>query len=92
MSLPVPSIPPTPTTAAFKVVCSWCKAVLVEGDPGAPTTHSCCPDCVAKVLDDAGLPPAIPCTYCGTPSASGDCGVCALSADQVQEFVRRRLA
>jgi hypothetical protein len=41
----------------LRVVCSWCKRALVEGDPGAPTSHGICPDCAPAVRRSFGLKP-----------------------------------
>lgn len=32
----------------LREICGWCKAVVVEGDAGAPVTHGICPTCAAN--------------------------------------------
>jgi len=39
----------SPAAPALRRVCSWCSGVMAEGDPGAATSHGCCPACVSKV-------------------------------------------
>lgn len=46
--------PDQPATV-LRVVCAWCRAVLVPGTPGAPTSHGMCPECVRAMAAD--LPP-----------------------------------
>lgn len=32
-------------TGGLRVVCAWCKRVLVEGDASQPVSHGICPTC-----------------------------------------------
>jgi hypothetical protein len=48
---------------ALRRVCSWCGAILAEGDPGAETSHSICESCYAR--EAAALPD--PCEREGPP-------------------------
>jgi len=36
----------------FKRVCAWCKTVMDEGDPEAPVSHSICPECDKKLIEE----------------------------------------
>lgn len=31
----------------LKIVCAWCRTVLRDGSPGAPTSHGICAACQA---------------------------------------------
>ena len=44
----------------LRKVCSWCKAVIEPGDPGANTTHDMCVPCQGPVFREAGLEPPFP--------------------------------
>lgn len=39
----------------LRVICAWCKAVMVEGDEPEPVSHSICPVCDAKLRAEEGL-------------------------------------
>lgn len=41
---------PQPAPPGLKVVCAWCKKVVLAGAPGSKITHGICPDCSAKAL------------------------------------------
>jgi hypothetical protein len=41
----------------LRSVCSFCAKVLVEGAPGAETSHGCCPACWVLERAKAGLAP-----------------------------------
>jgi hypothetical protein len=45
-------IPVTVTVVVLRLQCSWCRRVLVEGTPGAATSHGICPPCVEKLFED----------------------------------------
>lgn len=36
----------------FRVICSWCRALLAAGTPGAPTSDGICAGCAKRLLDD----------------------------------------
>ncbi len=36
-------------TLLLWIRCSWCGRVMREGDIGAPTTHGCCGECLARM-------------------------------------------
>lgn len=40
----------------FRQECSWCEAVLVEGPPGASTSHGICVECAKKFLVEWNRP------------------------------------
>jgi hypothetical protein len=40
------------TALVLRVVCAWCRRVLVEGDPGAKTSHGLCPTCAKRFEQD----------------------------------------
>lgn len=40
------------TAVILRVVCAWCRRVLEEGTPGAPTSHGCCPRCQKRMLEN----------------------------------------
>lgn len=42
--------------AEFRIQCSWCSQVLVVGRPGALTSHSLCPACAIRLLEEDRSP------------------------------------
>lgn len=38
-----------PQALSLRRICSWCRDVLAEGEPGAETTHTICDSCSSKV-------------------------------------------
>jgi hypothetical protein len=40
------------TVTVLRLVCAYCQRVLVEGTPGAHTSHGICPPCVEKLFED----------------------------------------
>jgi len=54
--LPFPCVAPSqPAGEILRVVCSWCRCVIAEGTPGAPTSHGCCPTCSEREFLSAPL-------------------------------------
>lgn len=45
----MPEVPPV-QGATMRVVCSYCLAVIVEGDKGAPVSHGACDACFRREL------------------------------------------
>lgn len=42
---------PQPITATtLHRVCAWCDSVEQQGSPGAPETHTICPDCLRRIM------------------------------------------
>lgn len=37
-----------PVPVVFRCICSWCLAVLREGDPGAEVSHGICRSCARR--------------------------------------------
>ena len=35
----------------IKVVCAYCTTVMTDGD--GPVSHGCCPQCAARILQEA---------------------------------------
>jgi len=40
------------TVTVLRLVCAWCQRVLVDGTPGAPTSHSICAPCIDRLFKD----------------------------------------
>lgn len=51
----MPDLSPVQGVPVFRVVCSYCPIVLVEGDKGAPVSHGLCPDCDVRIRREYGL-------------------------------------
>ena len=41
----------------MRVICAWCKNILVFGDEDDHETHGICLVCAGKLLEDAGIDP-----------------------------------
>lgn len=45
--------PPTPPPVKGPTICAWCKKLMKEGDPKLPPTHSICPECEKKYMEES---------------------------------------
>ena len=50
----IPAVEAVPVIP-LRVVCAWCKTVLAEGGPGAPTSHGICSACAVMLRRDNGM-------------------------------------
>jgi hypothetical protein len=41
----------------MRVICAWCKSILVFGKEEGPPSHGICLSCAVKLLEEAGMDP-----------------------------------
>lgn len=37
------------TSIVWRVICAWCRGIMIEGSPHAPVSHGICDRCLDRV-------------------------------------------